>query len=149
MTQPSPISLDLAQRVWDTYDNFGRNPVTALQDALVEHLPEIAACHRHEVDVAVIEHALADMPDFMNYRDRANHIAAALSDAANGGHWERYDGPTEDGGLYRQEWQQDKSTVRLASRERWVPADPDAALLSIVDAGTLASLREVAEVKAR
>ena len=32
---------------------------------------------------------------------------------------------------------------------RWVPADPDAALLAIVDADTLARLREVAEVTAR
>ena len=175
MTQPNPIPLDLAQRVWNTYDNFGHTPVIDLQDALVEHLPEIAACHHREVDVAVIEHALADMPDFMNYRDRANHIAAALSDADNGGHWEevtpgqikvgdRIRVTNEHGDICEYTvthvdthgWVWGRSIGRGPVEphvwHRWVladPADPDAALLAIVDADTLARLREVAEVTAR
>ena len=173
MTQPNQIPLDLAQRVWDTYDNFGHNQVIDLQDALAAHLPEIAACHYREVDAEVINRAMLDLhydPEDALSDSRA--IAAALDDANHGGHWEevapdqikagdRIRVTTEHGDIAEYTVTHVSTSglvfghsVGRAPSEphvwhRWVPAYPDAALLAIVDADTLARLREVAEVTAR
>ena len=171
----STIPLDLAHRVWDTYTDGTTGEATDdMQAALAAHLPELAACHYREVDESVIER---ELPVALRYvrpapGDVAKRIAAALSDAANGGHWEevtpdqikagdRIRVTNEHGDIAEYTvthvdtsgWVFGHSVGRAPSEphvwHRWVPADPDAALLSIVDADTLARLREVAEVTAR
>ena len=67
-----------------------------------------------------------------------------------GGHWEECDYSA----FYSDEAKRGRRRGTYEGRsavtyERWVPANPDAALLAIVDADTLARLREVAEVTAR
>ena len=172
----NPVPLDLARRVCNAY-YAGAIDTTAdedMQAALVAHLPEIAACHYREVDESVIER---ELPVALRYfhpapGDVAKRIAAALSDAANGGHWEevapdqikvgdRIRVTSEHGDIAEYTvthvdtsgWVCGHSEDRAPSEphvwHRWVPADPDAALLAIVDADTLARLRQVAEVTAR
>lgn len=172
----NPIPLDLAKRVWDTYYDADTDldAVTEMQAALAAHLPELAACHYREVDESVIER---ELPVALRYFHPApgevvKRIAAALSDATNGGHWEevtsdqikagdRIRVTTEHGNITVYTvthvdicgWVWGHNVMRSPSEShvwhRWVPADPDAALLAIVDADTLARLREVAEVTAR
>ena len=151
----SPIPLDLARRVRTAYivGPLETTPDEDMQTALAKHLPELAACHYREVDESVIER---ELPVALRYvhpapGDVAKRIAAALSDATNGGHWEVCDYQTFFSdevrrGLRRGTYERSSNIV---IHERWVPADPDAALLAIVDADTLARLREVAEVTAR
>ena len=170
----NPIPLDLAQRVWNAYYNgTGPGMADARQAALAAHLPEIAACHYREVDAEVINRAMLDLhydPEDALSDSRA--IAAALDDANHGGHWEevapdqikvgdRIRVTNEHGDVAEYTvthvdtsgWVFGHSVGRAPSEphvwHRWVPADHDAALLAIVDADTLARLREVAEVTAR
>ena len=150
----NPIPLDLAQRVCDTFYDNDIDAVTDIRAALAAYLPELAACHYREVDVEVIAKAIArryGAPDGSPWMDEAREIAAALSDATNGGHWEdrtskQWEAAVGDG----ERWQIEATAYGAPYRWRqWVPANPDAALLAIVDADTLARLREVAEVTAR
>ena len=149
----NPISLDLARRFgksWHDAD-YGLDPDERIAEALAAHLPELAACHYREVDVEVIERMLAsDRFAPTPVSALAKRIAAALSDATNGGHWEECDHST----FYSDEAKRGRrrgtyENYSIVAYERWVPANPDAALLAIVDADTLARLREVAEVTAR
>ena len=165
----SPIPLDLAKRVWDTYyATPTSDAVTEMQATLAAHLPELAACHYREVDESVIER---ELPVALRYvhpapGDVAKRIAAALSDATNGGHWEEGDeafSRAERAGLPRRA--EFRGTASGATTHYgWVPADPDAALIQAVraycndaDIGSsddgirdlLARLRQVAEVTAR
>lgn len=153
----NPIPLDLAGRILDAYaHNTTGGPAADMQAALAAHLPELAACHYREVDAEVIERVLREV--FLGAGwDRVPEtigpsIAAALSDATNGGHWEEgdeaYDRAMKAGLPRKSEYRGPNSTAVELSYG-WVPADPDAALLAIVDADTLARLREVAEVTAR
>ena len=173
----SPIPLDLARRVRTAYivGPLETTPDEDMQTALAKHLPELAACHYREVDESVIERELLVA---MRYVVRpapgevAKRIAAALSYATNGGHWEevtsdqikagdRIRATTEHGNIVEYTvthvdicgWVWGHNIGRGPSEphvwHRWVTADPDAALLAIVDADTLARLREVAEVTIR
>ena len=164
----SPIPLDLAKRVWDTYyATPTSDAVTEMQATLAAHLPELAACHYREVDESVIER---ELPVALRYvhpapGDVAKRIATALSDATNGGHWVKCDDVPAHEHRQGTRWRE----TRIAGgawegREHWVPADPDAALIQAVraycndaDIGSsddgirdlLARLRQVAEVTAR
>lgn len=151
----NPIPLDLAGRVRAAYIDAPLDTTVDedMQAALAAHLPEIAACHYREVDVEVIER---ELPLALRYfhpapGDVAKHIAAALSDATNGGHWEDRAREQWEAAVGKGErWQIEATGFGDAYHYRqWVPANPDAALLTIVDADTLARLREVAEVTAR
>lgn len=148
------IPLDLAKRIWrDCYEGAAKSAAD-LQAALAAHLPELAACHYREVDPGVIERELPVAVRYVHPApgDVAKRIAAALSDAANGGHWEVCDYQTflSNGakrGRRRGTYENYSNTVIY---ERWVPADPDVALLTIVDADTLGRLHpDDAEVTAR
>ena len=149
-----PIPLDLARAVLAAYWAADGSEHDMMQAALAAHLPEIAACRYREVDASVIERVLREV--FLGAGwDRVPEtigpsIAAALSDATNGGHWEECDYSA----FYSDEAKRGRRRGTYEGRsavtyERWVPANPDAALLAIVDADTLARLREVAEVTAR
>lgn len=149
----NPIPLDLAQRVLAAYVAAPLDTTADedMQAALAAHLPELAACHYREVDPEVILKALRSFVVDDHVDALAGHVAAALSDATNGGHWEECDysayySDEAERGRRRGTTYENYSAVTY---ERWVPADPDAALLTIVDADTLARLREVAEVTAR
>ena len=151
----NPIPLDLAKRVRAAYIDAPLD-TTVYEDmraALAAHLPELAACHYREVDPEVINRAMFDLhydPDDALSDSRA--IAAALSDATNGGHWEEGDEAYEramKAGLPRKSEYRGPTSTAVELSYGWVPANPDAALLAIVDADTLARLREVAEVTAR
>lgn len=155
-----PISLDLAQRVRATYDGSLRSSFAEdMQAALASHLPEIAAlpavrdlvlADRREADVEVILDTINNGM-WGDWIALAKAIAAALSDATNGGHWEEgseaYDRAMKAG------WPR-KAEHRGPSNSDptfygWVPVNPDAPLLSIVDADTLAKIREIADVTIR
>ena len=159
----NPIPLDLAHRIRAAYIDAPLDTTYSedMQAALAAHLPDLAAlpavrdlvlADRREADVEVINRAMLDLhydPEDALSDSRA--IAAALSDATNGGHWEKgseaYDRAMKAG------WPR-KAEHRGPSNSDptfygWVPTNPDAALLAIVDADTLARLREVAEVTAR
>ena len=148
----NPIPLGLTQRVLDAYyDSPNGDAPSDMQAALTAHLPELAACHYREVDVEVIERALRNTPG-LSYEHDAKAIAAALSDATNGGHWEEGVEAYRRAmaaGLPRRSELRGPADAAVELNYGWVPADPDAALLAIVDADTLARLREVAEVTAR
>lgn len=61
----NPIPLDLAQRVFDTYNWTQRSSFSEyMQVALAAHLPEIAACHYREVSGLNVGHGhVAKRPD--------------------------------------------------------------------------------------
>ena len=160
----NPIPLDLVTDVRKSYLAApSRDVGESMQAALAAHLPEIAAlpavrdlvlADRREADVEVIVAAIERFHWLGegSYDDAlAKHIAAALSDATNGGHWEEGEEAYEralKAGLPRRAEYRGPANCHGALYG-WVPADPDARLLAIVDADTLARLREVAEVTAR
>ena len=141
----NPIPLDLARRVrLDCYIGTAPDADTAMQAALAAHLPEIAALPAVR-DLVLADRREADV--------ELKRITAALDDAHHGGHWEECD----HSAFFSDEAKRGRrrgtyEAYSTVTYERWVPAtppDPDAALLAIVDADTLARLREVAEVTAR
>ena len=158
----NPIPLDLAKRVWRDYCIATDLDIAAdMQAALAAHLPELAAlpairdlvlADRREADVEVIRR-WADINNVTMGTAHPALLAAALSDATNGGHWEEgdeaYNRAMKAGFPHRIECVVNGTVGSTRTLYGWVPADPDAALLAIVDADTLARLREVAEVTAR
>ena len=148
----NPIPLDLARsfgKSWHDAD-YGLGPDERIAEALAAHLPELAAlpavrdlvlADRRGVDVEVIAKVLHDdsgcqeewpcypVSNTEYYRARANRIAAALSDATSGGHWEEgteaYNRAMKAGLPRRVEYRGPAITAAgPAGPAAWVPAGP-------------------------
>ena len=140
----NPIPLDLARTVLAAYWAAEGSEHDMMRAALAAHLSELAAlpavrdlalADRREADVEAIEREAASwMRDggFLTARSFAHRIAAALSDATNGGHWEEgveaYHRAMA-AGLPRRSEVRGPTDAAVELNYGWVPADPDAALI--------------------